>query len=170
MTLKGEAKTAYQREYMRRRRTQTLTAAAAVLFAIVASGAIIAEQQAVRAQHETERRQVNLLAELTSSQRLQGNLGTALRLGVHAARSALALDQDGAGIAAPRTALAAVLWQSDWRLLRGHEGSLQSVVLQPRRDAHRHRVRGQDRAHLGCRDRQGDRGPAARKLRAVPRP
>jgi hypothetical protein len=59
----------------RARLAQTVTAAAAVLFAIVAAAAFIAEQQAVRAQQETERRQVTLLAELSSSQRLQDNLG-----------------------------------------------------------------------------------------------
>jgi hypothetical protein len=89
-------------------------------------------KEAVAAQREAERRQVNLLAELTTGERLRGNLDTALRLGVHAARLALALDEDGAGISAPGTALAAVLSQSDWRLvLRGHENFVRSAAFSP---------------------------------------
>jgi hypothetical protein len=85
-------------------------------------------EEAVRAQWEAERRQVNLLAELTASETLRGSLDTALRLGVHAARHAL----DGAGVSAPGAALAAALWQSDWRLiLSGHEGPLNSAAFSP---------------------------------------
>jgi WD40 repeat protein len=123
----------------RARLVQSLTAAAAVLLAIVAGAAFIAEQQAVRAQreafraqHETERRQVNLLAELTTSEGLRGHLDTALKLGVHAARSALALEQDGAGVSAPRTALASAVWQSNWRvMLGGHESDVMSAAFSP---------------------------------------
>ena len=45
-------------------------------------------------------------------------------------------------------------------VLRGHETGREVRRLQPRRLAHRHGVRGQDRPHLGRRERQGDRGPA----------
>ena len=112
-----------KRSAKRARLAQSLTAAAAVLSAILAGAAFMAERQAVRAQPEAERRQVNLLAELTTSERLRGNLDTALRLGVHAVRLALALDQTGAE-ALPGAALAAVLWQSDWRLLSAYGSPL----------------------------------------------
>ena len=45
-------------------------------------------------------------------------------------------------------------------VLRGHEDRCDFRRLQPRRVAHRHGVIRQHRAHLGRRDRQGDRGPA----------
>jgi TIR domain len=91
-------------ETARRRRTQILAAAAAILLAIVASGVFIAEQQAarmreeaVRAKREIERREVNRLIELTRAARLRGNVIRALRFGIHAARFALASDQEGSG-------------------------------------------------------------------------
>ena len=89
------------------------------------------EQKAVRAQQEIERREVNLLAELATSQRLQGNLDTALRFGVRAGRLALALDQDGAGISAVDATLATVLWQTDWRLVLSRETAVSSAAFSP---------------------------------------
>jgi WD40 repeat protein len=114
------------RSARRARLAQTLAAAAAVLFAIVAATAFYAERQAVRAQQEAvnaqqeaERRQVNLLAELATGERLRGNWDTALRLGVHASRLALALDRVGAEMSMPGAALAAALSQSGLRLTLG---------------------------------------------------
>ena len=109
----------------RARILQMLTAAAAVLFAIVAGGALLAEREAVRAQRDTELRQVNLLAELSTSERLRGNWDNALRLGAHASRVALDLGLSGAESSPARAALASTVWQSDLRLiLRGHESSV----------------------------------------------
>jgi WD domain, G-beta repeat len=135
-----------KRSASRARLAQTLTAVAAVVFALVAGGAVYVERQAVRAQQEAnaqreeairaqgeaERRQVNLLAELATGERLRGNLDTALTLGVHAARLALALDRVGAAMSTPLAALAGVVWQSDWRLiLRGHESWVRSAAFSP---------------------------------------
>jgi hypothetical protein len=128
-----------KRSARRARIARTLTAAAALLFALVAGAAFYAEQQAVRAQKEAveqrdvaERQRFAALAELATSERLRGNLDTALRLGVHAARASLALDLDKAEFSAPRTALASALWQSDWRLiLSGHEDAARSAAFSP---------------------------------------
>jgi WD domain, G-beta repeat len=117
------------RSARRARLAQTLTAAAAVLFALVAGAAVYAERQAVRAQHEADdaaqqarRAQkdlgilpVNLLASLSSSEWLRGNRDTALRLAVHATRLALTLDPE---LSAPGAALAAAVWQWDWQRWR----------------------------------------------------
>jgi WD40 repeat protein len=133
-----------KRSASRARLAQTLTAAAAVLFALVAGVAFYAERQAVFAQREanvqreeairaqgaTERRQVNLLAQVAMGERLRGNLESALRLGVHAARLFLALDPDKSETAAPRAALAGATFQSDFRLmLSGHEDSVNTAVF-----------------------------------------
>jgi WD40 repeat protein len=133
-----------KRSASRARLAQTLTAAAAVLFALVAGGAFYAERQAVsaqreanvqregavRAQGEAERRQVNLLAQVATGERLRGNLESALRLGVHAARLFLALDPDKSETAAPRAALAGAVFQSDFRLmLSGHEDRVNTAVF-----------------------------------------
>ena len=46
--------------------------------------------------------------------------------------------------------------------LRGHEERGAERGVQPRRQAHRHRVRGQDGADVGRRDRPADRRAAQR--------
>ena len=46
--------------------------------------------------------------------------------------------------------------------LKGHEDAVYERRVQPRRQAHRHRVFGQDGADLGRRDRQADRRAAQR--------
>jgi WD40 repeat protein len=135
-----------KRSASRARLAQTLTAAAAAVFALVAGAAFYAERQAVSAQQEanvqregaihaqgeTERRQVNLLAEIGTSERLRGNLDGALKLGVHAARLAASLGQDGAGISAPRSALAATVWQSEERInLSWHVDQVTSAAFSP---------------------------------------
>jgi hypothetical protein len=79
-----------------------------------------------------EKRRIATLAELATGERLRGNLDTALKLGVHAARLDLALDPVGAEMSAPRTALAIAVWQTDWRLmLRGHEDHVNSAAFSP---------------------------------------
>jgi WD40 repeat protein len=87
-----------------------------------------AAEHARHAQKETEVRQVNLLAELTTSEELRGNWDTALRLGVHAARLGLAMDQNTAS--APRAALATTAWRSPLRLtLSGHKEAAIAAVF-----------------------------------------
>jgi WD40 repeat protein len=128
------------------RLAQTLTAAAAIIFALVAGAAFYAERQAVRAtmeadaqaqqallaRNEAERRQVNLTAEVAASERLRGNLDTALRLGVRAARLALVLGKGEVGTTLPRSALTAAVWQAKWRLmLSGHDGEVRSAAFSP---------------------------------------
>jgi WD40 repeat protein len=121
-----------KRSGRRARLAQTLTAAAALLFAVVAIGAVYAAQQALRAQKEAERAQVNLLAELATSERLRGNLDLGLRLSVHAARLNLRLSENAVTGSLAGSALAAAVWQSGWRLLlNGHEGSVNSAAFSP---------------------------------------
>jgi hypothetical protein len=129
----GDELDAPLRDYIKRsagraRLAQTLTAVAALVFALVAGVAFDAERQAIQAQKEAEGRQINLLADLATSERFRGNWDTALRLGTHAA--VLALNKNGAEITTPRAALAATVWQPLWRLiLIGHEESVKSAAL-----------------------------------------
>ena len=44
--------------------------------------------------------------------------------------------------------------------LKGHEDDVYSAAFSPDGTAHRHRLSGQDGAHLGRRDRQADRRAA----------
>jgi len=113
--------------------------AAAAVLAIVAIVAIsagifawrqqrIAEEQRAEAEH----RQVNLLAEVASSQRLRGNLNSALRLSVHAVGLDLRLDQSAISVSVAPFALAAAIWQTKWRLsLSGHEDSVKYAAFSP---------------------------------------
>ena len=75
-----------------------------------------------------------------------------------------AFSPDGARIVTASGDKTARIWDAatgkEIAVLRGHESEVTFRRLQPRRRAHRHGVRGQDRAHLGRRDRQGDHGPA----------
>jgi hypothetical protein len=151
-SVKREVLEREQRE-RRRRGTQILTAAAAVLFAVLAGIAFFAQKeandqaerairaqkdadsaarQALDAQQETEDRQINLLAELATSESLRGNLDTALKLAVHAARLSAASAKDKAKITAPGPALAAGVWRSDWLLvLVGHDKAVYSAAFSP---------------------------------------
>jgi WD40 repeat protein len=119
------------RSARRARLAQTLTAVAAVLFAFFALAAVVAAWQrqiavthAIRAesdartsQRQAELRQVRVLAELATSQRLQGNLDTALRIATQATRLGLSLDQHGIETLAAPDSLVASLDQADWRIL-----------------------------------------------------
>ena len=88
------------------------------------------QAESKRRQAQLDRGQVNLLAELATAERLRGNLGSALRFGVHAAR--LDLRQDPVMASPARAALAAAVWQSSWRLsLGGHEGQVERAVFSP---------------------------------------
>jgi WD40 repeat protein len=76
-----------------------------------------------------ESRRTAALAEMAVSKRLSGRLDTALRLSVHATRLAL---EENLGASATRAALAAAVWQSDWRLiLIGHEEIVDSAAFSP---------------------------------------
>jgi WD40 repeat protein len=83
-----------------------------------------------RRQIQLDRGQVNLLAELATSQRLGGALDTGLRLSVHAARLGLRFDNDAVDRSLASSALAASVWQADWRLmLGGHEDYVKSAAF-----------------------------------------
>jgi WD domain, G-beta repeat len=147
-----------KRSSRRARLAQTLVAAAAGLFALVAGGAFYAQRLAVRAQQEAnrereqalharqdadsqaeqarlartqaERRQVGLMAELATSERLRGAWDTAMKLGVHAAQ--LATIQGAGAMAAPRTSLATTMWESNLRLtLSSHGNAVGSAAFSP---------------------------------------
>ena len=81
-----------------------------------------------------------------------------------------AFSPDGSRIVTASGDRTARIWDAatgkEIAVLRGHESGRDVRRLQPRRLAHRHGVRRQDRAHLGRRDRQGDRGPARARGRA----
>jgi WD40 repeat protein len=118
-----------KRSASRARLAQTMTAAAAVLFAVVASAAIYAERQAVLVRQEAEAQGLRALAEVAITEQLRGNLDGALRLGVHAARLGLREDQNATTASQARAALAAALSQSDWRVtLSVNDGDSHSVV------------------------------------------
>ena len=77
----------------------------------------VAQEQRKLAEEQrdiAEKRRATALAELSNSERLRGNLDTALRLGIHAAQLALSLGTDVAG---QRAALEAAMWECDWGLL-----------------------------------------------------
>ena len=74
-----------------------------------------------------------------------------------------AFSPDGSRIVTASADKTARIWDAatgkEIAVLRGHEDTVLFRRLQPRRLAHRHGVGGQDRPHLGRRERQGDRGP-----------
>ena len=156
----------------------------------------------MRQENALTRAQANILAELSGTKLLRRETDSALRLALRGTRVDLALPSDAVRTSSAAAALAAAIWQANWRFaLGGHDDFVNSAAfspdgsrivtassdktariwdaatgkeiavlrghddpcfrrLQPRRVAHRHGVSGQDRPHLGRRDRQGDRGPA----------
>jgi WD40 repeat protein len=114
---------AYVQSSARRARlAQTLTAAAAALFAIIAGWAIYSERQAVTETYQASARQIGVLSELATGEALRGNFDTSLELGAHAVQLALDLDPNGNVVAASRTALASTVWQTPWRfILKGSQ-------------------------------------------------
>ena len=67
-----------------------------------------------------------------------------------------AFSPDGSRIVTASADKTARIWDAatakEIAVLRGHDGTVYFRRLQPRRVAHRHGVRGQDRPHLGRRD------------------
>jgi Novel STAND NTPase 1/TIR domain len=107
-----------------------------------------------------EHARANILAELSGTKLLRTAHDSALRLAAHGMRIDLALPPDAVKASSAAAALAAAVSQANWRFaLGGHDDSVQTAV-QPRRVAHRHGVRGQNRPHLGRCKRQGDRRAA----------
>jgi hypothetical protein len=131
----------------RRRNILTGSLAAGLLVALAIAGLAywqrgiaveqegIAQEQRKLAEEQrdvAEKQRIATLAELATGERLRGNLDIALRLGVHAASLALALDRGAAEMPTPRTVLATAVSQSDWRLmLGGHEDQVKSAAFSP---------------------------------------
>ena len=106
-----------RRGAIRRRNVLTGSLATGLLVTLLLAGVAFWQRGiAVEQRNAAESRRVTTLAELATSQRLRRNWDAALRLSVHAMRLALAIDQGRAAISPARDALAAVVWQSDWRV------------------------------------------------------
>jgi len=110
--------------------------ALAVIAAVVGIGigAVGWQQYRLAAgQRALDERQVNLLAELASGERLGGNADAGLRLAVHGAILGQRLDRNGARRAPLAAAeLAVAVWQSRWRLLlSGHQDQVSSATFSP---------------------------------------
>jgi WD40 repeat protein len=107
--------------------------AAGLLAALALAGLAYWQREiAVEQRDLAESRRISALTEVATSERLSGELDTALRLGVHAARLSVATTIQGPAARASRTALAAAVWQSDWQLaLAGNDGWVQTAVFSP---------------------------------------
>jgi WD40 repeat protein len=76
--------------------------------------------------------QANILAQLSETKLLQGEIDSALRLASRGARIDLALPPDEVRISAAAAALAAVVFQAKWRFgLGGHDGPVFSAAFSP---------------------------------------
>ena len=148
--------------HLQRRARWTLAAMATVVVLGLGAGIWQYRINLARQARSSIAGQVNLLAELATSQRLSGNLDAGLRLAVHAVSAELGL-RDGAGCkgSLPQATLAAAAGQLDLRLtLAGHQHLLNRAAYSAdgsrivTADGRQHRTR------LGCRHRQGDRGAA----------
>jgi WD40 repeat protein len=122
-----------RRATTQRRNIVTGSLGAGLLIALVLAGLAFWQRGvAIEERKIAGSRQAVTLAELATSERLRGNLETAMRLGVHAARLGLGLDPSGAEILEPRNALASAVWQADWRLmLSGHVAPVQRAAFSP---------------------------------------
>jgi WD40 repeat protein len=100
----------------RRRNILTGSLAAGLIVALVLAGLAYWERRVAVAQRDVaEARRIAALAALTNSEMLRGNSDAALRLGVHAARLALALDQNANSDSVARAALINAIMQSKWQ-------------------------------------------------------
>src|SRR5215470_8397272 len=81
-------------------------------------------------QAQLDRGHVNLLASLATSQQFAGNIDSALRLAIHAARAELDLKDGAPKGSLPQSTLAAAVGHSDLRLtLAGHEHAVSSAAF-----------------------------------------
>ena len=117
----------------RRRNILTGSLAAGLLVALALAGLAYWQRGiAVEERNVAESSRIGSLAALATSERLRNNWDTALRLGVHVARLALASGNERAEISAPREALATAVWQSDLRLtLSTSRERLNSAAFSP---------------------------------------
>ena len=117
---------ASRRGTTRRRNLLTGSLAAGLTVALVLAGLAYWQRGiAVEQRDLAEGQRIKMLAELATSEQVRGNLDSALRLSVHAARLAT---RSGGGVVAgslPDAALAAAVWRSDWRLVfSGHQDAV----------------------------------------------
>jgi WD40 repeat protein len=122
-----------RRAATRRRNALSATLGAGLVAALVLAGIAYWQRGvAVEERNVAEKRRIETLAELADSETLRDNLDTSLRLGVHAARLALAPELGGVEIPGPRAALAAAVVQSQLRLiLQGHQERVNSAAFSP---------------------------------------
>jgi WD40 repeat protein len=115
----------------RARLTQTLSAAATAIFAVVAGAAFFLERQAVQARQEAEAQRLIALVQTATSEQVRGNLETSMRLGLLIARGVQALGQD-AQIPALRGVLGVVVAPMNLASSSGGFGaSLYSAAFSP---------------------------------------
>jgi hypothetical protein len=129
-----------QRAATQRRNVLTAGLAAGLIVALGLAGLAywqrgIAVDQRRIAEHQrdvAEGRRIAALGEAATSELLRGNLDAALRIGIHAARLALASDRKVQDIVGPSTVLATAAWGTGWqRMLIGHTGAVRSAIFSP---------------------------------------
>jgi hypothetical protein len=122
-----QARTAHQQN----RTTWALAAiGGAVALGLVAGGWQYSTNLARQAQ--LDRAFVRLLPALATSERLSGNLDSALRLSISAIGSVLRLDQSEVASSPAYYSLSTAVMQSQWlRALGGHEATVNSAVFNP---------------------------------------
>jgi WD domain, G-beta repeat len=85
-----------------------------------------------RRQIELDHAQANILAELSAAKLSRGDIGSALRLASSGTRIDLALPADITRASLAAAALAAAVFQTDWRLiLEGHDDHVNSAAFSP---------------------------------------
>jgi eukaryotic-like serine/threonine-protein kinase len=90
------------------------------------------EQQARASEQQAIAARNNVIAEIATSARLLGKQDSSLRLAVHSARLDIGQGVNSSVQSVAPWALAAAVWQSDWRiLLSGHELEVGSAAFSP---------------------------------------
>jgi WD40 repeat protein len=120
-----------RRAATRRRNNLSSILAAGFSVALALSGIAYWQRHiAVEERNIAEQQRAGSMAGLVTNELSLGYSESALRLGVHAARIALALDSHETRIVSPRAALASAAWQSDLRqVLSGNEGAVTSAAF-----------------------------------------
>jgi hypothetical protein len=132
----AEIKAAQARTARLQRITRRAIAAAAAV--ILIAGGIVgwlqwdkARQLAVQ-EVALAHAQANLLGELSRTELSRGELDSALRLASRGTHVDLVLPSDSVKASAAATALAAAVWQANWRFnLIGHESTVASAIFSP---------------------------------------